>query len=294
MKLNILIGCLLMLLFNCEESKENNPLNADYEQALNETREVRAKNRVKYLELTGLFKLDSTNNTFGKASSNKFVLNIENLAATIGNLNLSSEGLRFNAAKEIKVTNSSGKKIESLTLEIDSNGNSIQLFHEQLKWQVITRSGELYLRVWDFKNPAIKAFKGFKNYATNSEYIFKADFSYFETTHLESVQSKLGIPDVIDFIGQVQFNYKKASYTLDVGREGFVMVRDLTSGESTYGGGRYIYIDLPETNGTVTLDFNYLYNPPCAYSEFTTCLFPPRQNQLDFSVKAGELLEKSL
>ena len=294
MKLNILIGCLLMLLFNCEESKENNPLNADYEQALNETREVRAKNRVKYLELTGLFKLDSTNNTFGKASSNKFVLNIENLAATIGNLNLSSEGLRFNAAKEIKVTNSSGKKIESLTLEIDSNGNSIQLFHEQLKWQVITRSGELYLRVWDFKNPAIKAFKGFKKYATNSEYIFKADFSYFETTHLESVQSKLGIPDVIDFIGQVQFNYKKVSYTLDVGREGFVMVRDLTSGESTYGGGRYIYIDLPETNGTVTLDFNYLYNPPCAYSEFTTCLFPPRQNQLDFSVKAGELLEKSL
>jgi hypothetical protein len=72
------------------------------------------------------------------------------------------------------------------------------------------------------------------------------------------------------------------------------MVGDLTSGETTYGGGRYIYLDLPERDGPVTLDFNYLFNPPCAYSEFTTCLFPPRQNQLAFKIKAGELVEEAL
>jgi hypothetical protein len=269
-------------------------MDAAYVDALNQNREVRAKNRVKYLELTGLFKLDSTGNTFGKAASNKFVLTIENLAETIGSIDLSEDGLTFNAAKDIKVTNAQDEKIETFALEIDANGNSVQLFHKQLKWQVITRSGALYLRVWDLKNPAIQAFKGFKNYDIDSDYIFEAKFKYFETVHLESVDSKLGLPDVTDFIGQLDFMYKGNSYSLDVGSEGFVMVGDLTSGETTYGGGRYIYLDLPKTDGTVTLDFNYLFNPPCAYSEFTTCLFPPRQNQLVFSVKAGELMEDAL
>ena len=37
------------------------------------------------------------------------------------------------------------------------------------------------------------------------------------------------------------------------------MVSDATTGDSTYGGGRYVYLDLPESNGTITIDFNRLY-----------------------------------
>ncbi|MDC1266218.1 DUF1684 domain-containing protein [Flavobacteriaceae bacterium] len=294
MKPYFIIGCFITLFFNCKEATKQIPMDAAYVDALNQNREIRAENRLKYLELTGLFKLDYNSNTFGKAASNNFVLAIENLAESIGSIDLSKEALTFYAAKDIKVTNAQNEEIETLALEIDAYGNSIQLFHKQLKWQVITRSGALYLRVWDLKNPAIQAFKGFENYEINSDYIFEADFNYFETAHLESVNSKLGLPDVTDFIGQLHFMYKGEPYSLDVGSEGFVMVRDLTSGETTYGGGRYMYLELPETNGSVTLDFNYLFNPPCAYSEFTTCLFPPRQNQLAFSVKAGELMEEAL
>ena len=289
-----IIGCFISLLFNCKEANKKNLMDVAYVNTLNINREIRAENRVKYLELTGLFKLDSTTNTFGKDASNKFVLNIENLATTIGSIDLSKDGLAFYATKGIKVTTEGGEEIDTLNLGIDAYGNSVQLFHKQLKWQVITRSGVLYLRVWDLKNLAIQAFKGFKSYDINSEFIIEADFKYFETMHLESVASKLGVPDVTDFIGQVRFSYKGVPYSLDVGSEGFVMVGDLTSGETTYGGGRYMYLELPETNGAVTLDFNYLFNPPCAYSEFTTCLYPPRQNQLAFGVKAGELLEQAL
>jgi len=165
------------------------------------------------------------------------------------------------------------------------------LYHEQIKWQIITRSGALYLRVWDKKNPAIESFKGFKSYDVNSDFIFEADFKYFETARLEPVDSKLGIPDVTDFIGQVSFMYNGEKHSLDVGSEGFIMVGDQTSGETTYGGGRYLNSDISKGNGKVTIDFNYLYNPPCAFSEFTTCLYPPRQNQLAFEIKAGERIE---
>ena len=294
MKKHILIGCFLTLFLNCKEVNKQYHLEDSYVKALNENRKIRAKNRVKYLELTGLFKLDSTTNSFGKAASNQFVLSIKNLVPRIGSIDLSKNELRFNAVKDIKVTNTFGEEIQTIALHIDANGNSAQLFHKQIKWQVITRSGELYLRVWDSKNPAIQAFKGFKSYEINNEFIFDAEFSYFETKRIETVESKLGIPDVTDFIGQLQFRYKGKAFSLDVGSGGFVMVGDLTSGETTYGGGRYMYIELPKTNGSVTLDFNYLYNPPCAYSEFTTCLYPPRQNQLDFRLKAGERLEETL
>ena len=74
MKKHILIGCFLTLFLNCKEVNKQYHLEDSYVKALNENRKIRAKNRVKYLELTGLFKLDSTTNSFGKAASNKFIL----------------------------------------------------------------------------------------------------------------------------------------------------------------------------------------------------------------------------
>ena len=41
-------------------------------------------------------------------------------------------------------------------------------------------------------------------------------------------------------------------------------------------------------NGTAWLDFNKAYNPPCAFSPYTTCPLPPLQNELDVAVRAGE------
>ena len=291
MKKCFFIGSLIVLFFNCKETGTTRLIDSAYTNTMNQALKIRAEGRVKYLELAGLFKLDSTTNTFGSADSNHFVLNIKNLVSTIGSINLSKEALTFHAADGVIITNGTGAQIKTLALNIDANGNSIILFHKQVKWRIITRSGALYLRVWDKKNPAIESFKGFKSYDLNSDFIIEGDFEYFETTHLEAVDSKLGLTDVTDFIGQVSFMYTGKKHSLDVGSGGFVMVGDLTSGETTYGGGRYLYITIPEVDGKVILDFNYLFNPPCAFSEFTTCLYPPRQNQLTFEIRAGERLE---
>jgi len=291
MKKYFLIGGLMALFFNCKEDKNSPLIDLAYTNTLSQAIKMRSEGRVKYLELTGLFKLDSTSNTFGSAASNDFILTIENLTPTIGRINLSKDALTFYAEKDVEITTDKDQKIESLVLSIDTNGNSVMLYHEQIKWQIITRSGALYLRVWDKKNPAIESFKGFKSYDVNSDFIFEADFKYFETARLEPVDSKLGIPDVTDFIGQVSFMYNGEKHSPDVGSEGFIMVGDQTSGETTYGGGRYLNSDISKGNGKVTIDFNYLYNPPCAFSEFTTCLYPPRQNQLAFEIKAGERIE---
>jgi len=68
----------------------------------------------------------------------------------------------------------------------------------------------------------------------------------------------------------------------------FIPFTDLTSGETTYGGGRYLDLDGP-LGSEVEVDFNRAYNPYCAYGGAYSCPIPPLENQLEVSVAAGVL-----
>ena len=78
----------------------------------------------------------------------------------------------------------------------------------------------------------------------------------------------------------------------------FLPVRDGTGGSETYGGGRYLTDTAKGTHGRgltvlsadrVRLDFNYAYNPSCAYDDRWACPLAPRDNWLAEPVPAGEL-----
>lgn len=69
----------------------------------------------------------------------------------------------------------------------------------------------------------------------------------------------------------------------------FVPFKDATSGNETYGGGRYLDLRLGDIqNGQLTLDFNKAYNPYCAYADGYSCPIPPKSNVLPVAVAAGE------
>ena len=69
----------------------------------------------------------------------------------------------------------------------------------------------------------------------------------------------------------------------------FVPFTDHNSGESCYGGGRYLDPALPEAGSpTLWLDFNEAYNPYCAYSDGWFCPIPPAVNYVNMPVNAGE------
>jgi uncharacterized protein (DUF1684 family) len=71
----------------------------------------------------------------------------------------------------------------------------------------------------------------------------------------------------------------------------FLPFKDLTTGVSTYGTGRYIDVEPPKTN-TIEIDFNKAYNPYCAYNEAYSCPLPPSENTLKVNILAGERLFK--
>ncbi|SDS29624.1 hypothetical protein SAMN05216503_2601 [Polaribacter sp. KT25b] len=69
----------------------------------------------------------------------------------------------------------------------------------------------------------------------------------------------------------------------------FLPFTDDTSGEDSYGGGRYMDVMTTDENpdGTIRLNFNNTYNPYCAYNDKYSCPLTPRKNHLDLEIKAG-------
>ena len=71
----------------------------------------------------------------------------------------------------------------------------------------------------------------------------------------------------------------------------FVPYTDLTSGEESYGGGRYIDFLISDIrDNKLWLDFNKAYNPNCAYTAGYNCPIPPRENDLGIFIRAGEMM----
>ena len=67
----------------------------------------------------------------------------------------------------------------------------------------------------------------------------------------------------------------------------FLPFRDATSGKESYGAARYLDMEV-EHNDEYAVDFNYAYNPYCAYSEDYVCPLPPHENWLSAAIRAGE------
>jgi len=287
----IVILVLTVLIVSCKTETKSTSIDEAYKKELDSFQMEKDQSRKSsYLKLTGLFKLNDSITTFGRDSTNTFQLSLEDLPPTIATIFQTDSTLLFQAANGVVVKTANDSAVKTMPLYLDEYGSSVRLYHERLNWQVITRSNLRFLRVWDDKNPAINAFPGFDWFDLNPDLIFNAQFTYFKQPKEEMVKAEVDGQRSTSFIGQVVFMYDGEMHNLDVGANGFTMVSDITTGETTYGGGRYMYLNLPKQDSILRLDFNKLYNPPCAFSEFTTCIYPPRQNHLPFEVLAGETI----
>ncbi|MBZ0297536.1 MAG: DUF1684 domain-containing protein [Anaerolineae bacterium] len=143
------------------------------------------------------------------------------------------------------------------------------------------------------------AFNGLPYFAHDPAYRVEAEID----THVEPqvFEVELGEDGRLAYrrFARVHFTLPTGSGTLTLfwllgyGGGLFLPFGDRTNSDMTYGGGRYLYdtikgADLGTTAHTVMLDFNYAYNPSCAYHPRWTCPLSPPENRLDFPVLAGE------
>jgi hypothetical protein len=159
-------------------------------------------------------------------------------------------------------------------------------------FHIIERNGRYILRLADNENEVRKGFGGRVWYDVDDNFRLPATFVPYDTPRKIPIVNVLGETSDEPVAGYVEFLIKGRPHRLDaLDDDGglFFIFKDATAGDTTYGAGRFLYVEKKPVPGEkFTLDLNRAYNPPCAFSEYTTCPLPPRQNILPTRVEAGE------
>src|SRR5690606_823793 len=209
--------------------------------------------------------------------------------AQLGTYTLKDGNLQFTAAQSRPVTlKGSASKVGSVT--VHPSDSNIVLTHKRLEWFTIKRGSQFGIRLRDLDSELAKSFKGTDNFKVDPKWRVRARFE-------PSPSKTISIVNVLDQIseenspGTLHFTLEGKEYRLEAlegGKRLFIVFGDLTNGEQTYGSGRFVYTDGPDEEGYTWLDFNKAYNPPCAFTPYSTCPLPPRQNILPVAIEAGE------
>ncbi len=254
-----------------------------------EKREASLRSETGYLALAGLYWLEEGSHTFGSNPSNDLIFPEDRFPATAGVLRLSARKVFLEAAAGVQFLRG-GEKFSSGILDFDPPQDRRIVFDGASFW-AIERAGQIGIRLRDPQNPILQNYRGTPTFPYQSSWEFKAKF------HPEP--KDLLIPNILGSHfqekspGHLVFEYRSQRYRLEVSEQNkkgelFIVFGDETNGGESYGGGRFILVPAPNEAGETSIDFNRAYNPPCAYSPYTTCPKPPAQNILPFRVEAGE------
>jgi uncharacterized protein (DUF1684 family) len=157
---------------------------------------------------------------------------------------------------------------------------------------VIERGGKFALRVRDALATTRTQFTGIDSFPVDAQWRFKAKFTPKPPGTKIDIVNILSQVEPMDNPGTLTFEKDGESYTLETIDEGdhrlFMTFADGTSGHESYPAARFVYADWPGPDGTTILDFNKAYNPPCAFTAFSTCPMPPLSNRLPLRITAGE------
>ncbi len=243
-----------------------------------------------WLNLVGLFWLKEGNNTFGSAKTNDIVFPGKNVPGNIGTFILKDSVVTAEINPNVNVT-VNDSTIKKAVLKNDLSGNPTVLSFGNLRWFVIKRGDQYGIRLRDLNAPLLTEFKGIKTFPINEDWRVEAEYHLYEKPKVLSIPTVLNTVEEDTAYGYLSFNLQGKDYTLDPlteGNEFFIIFADETNGKETYGAGRFLYTEKPDSNNQVILDFNKAYNPPCAFTKFATCPLPPKQNYLNLKITAGE------
>lgn len=157
---------------------------------------------------------------------------------------------------------------------------------------VIARGGRRALRVRHLDADSRLQFSGIDHWPADRSWQVEARFSPHPPGKTLEVVSLIGGTETMGNPGEVEFERDGQLFrlqALDDGAGGLLLIlADRTSGQGSYGAGRYLDAGAADADGLVMLDFNRAYNPPCAFTNYATCPLPPLENRLDLAVTAGE------
>lgn len=185
-----------------------------------------------------------------------------------------------------------GAATHGLRLVSDREGEPTMLELGSLRICLIERGGRPALRTWNLDSAVRGGFAGIDHWAVDPRWRLVARFE-------PTPERTITVPDVLGTQqqepspGELVFELDGATHRLQAlpggdGGELWLVFGDATNGVETYGGGRFLYTPPPSPDGSVVVDFNRAYNPPCVFTHFATCPLPWPENRLPMRIEAGE------
>jgi uncharacterized protein (DUF1684 family) len=252
-----------------------------------------------WLSLIALGWLKEGDNSFGSAQDSR--VQIAGKGPThIGMVRLEKGTLRLlppaeGFPKELLVD---GQPAKEQALRPDDADNPSKLTIGTITIIVIHRDDQFALRVKDLQAPTRTGFHGLHWYAPSATYRVHARWIPYNPPKVLDIPTILGTTTHMPAPGVAEFTLDGRVLRLEpvleepTATELFFILRDATSKTTTYGAGRFLYTEFPDHGlgqpGEIWLDFNRLFNPPCAFTAYATCPLPPPQNRLSVPIPAGE------
>ena len=212
----------------------------------------------------------------------------------VGTIVVTSGKAHFIPDKAAHVTFNGAPATET-DLKPDTTPQYDKLAVGRVKFFVIQRENRLGVRIKDNASAARTAFTGLRWYPVDPTWKVQAKYVPFDKPRKVAFDTIAGVKEEDESPGYVTFTRDGREYRMEPvvdGNDLWFVMRDGTSGKSTYGASRFLYAPAPKTGlkqaGTVEIDFNRAENPPCVFTDFATCPLPPPQNRLTLAVTAGE------
>jgi len=231
----------------------------------------------------------------GSAPDNQIVLPKGLAPAYLGTVTVTADKARLSLAKgntmQVVAKDFEGEKFAERDLV--SGATRLEwVTMGRLSLQFVKREdGKIVVRAADREAAKRKSFPGRVWYEAKTDFKVPAKFVAVAdgaTIPIANVRGEISYEKVA---GTLEFTVNGQKMTLDaLDDEGdlFIIFRDGTSNSTTYPPGRFLVVEKPKDGAAWTVDFNKAYNPPCAFSAYTTCPLPPPQNWLKADVAAGE------
>ena len=269
---------------------ETDPAYIEVIDAWHIQREARLKSETGWLTLVGLFPLEGGENTFGSAEDNDLVFP-EAAPEHAGTFRVDSTGVHLVVAPGVVVMHDS-EAVQAIALVDDSEGEPTVCDMGRFQFYIIGRGGRPYVRLKDRECEALKNFSGIERFPVDPKWRIEATWEPYDPPRSVMTPSIMGYETEEWCPGAAVFDVGGTTVRLeptgDPAEGLFFVFGDATNEHETYGGGRFLYTDPPDSNGVVVLDFNKCYNPPCVFSPFATCPLPRDANRLAVRIEAGE------
>lgn len=280
MRLTFLPAAALLLASCATPSRQPDPSFVSDAQKWRSDRETRLKADDGWLTLVGLYWIEQGVSKIGSDPSSDVPLPAS-LPAKLGTITLEGSEAQFTPAP--------GVDLKPVTLHDDAKPNYEVVKTGSVSFYLIERGGRYGIRIKDTQSPARTNFAGLDWYPPDPTWSVEAKLT--PAPHKVVFDTEVGVKQDGDSPGYLEFDRDGQHFKLEPVTEDnelFLVIRDATSGKTTYAASRFLYASLPDQNGLTKLDFNRAYNPPCVFTAFATCPLPPQQNRMTVAVEAGE------